>query len=499
MDVGEMFVRLGVKPGDLSGLDQVNAKVRQSLAESVGGFEKTTSGLYLPGGPATADPKVRTEVEKTTSAKVKDTSATNTMAKAHQGLIKTLSGVVNPLNMLRVKMLAVFGAMTYATDQAGKYSAALTRFQLVTGLSMQGLQALQQQFALSGVSAEETTGAVEGLQRAAAEIKLGGGNLAPWAILGIDPRSDPFTTLRKIQERMKAIPTEYSTAALRQLGLTNGVIAALHEMASIPPPNADFLLSDKEIKRLKEFNVYWNRVWDEGHRGLMKIGYAVLPVVDWIVYGIHRISLAVTRLVNFFGGIANGLREVKVFAAGALAILFAMFAGPLLPITLLILALEDLSSYLHGDKSVIGDAIAYFSDWRNVIEDVATWLQVALSYMGELADMIGRVTGLWNSDFAGAIGKWAEESNVRLSGESGRLATGGYSAGMYGPPIGAAGKSETNVSAPITVNQQNSFALGNMLNGTANSATPLYDKLMNITRDSLVDAINQSPLAEFAR
>lgn len=95
---------------------------------------------------------------------------------------------------------AAFSAMMYFAANA---ATGLYKFHLTTGLSTKDLQNWQFAGAKANVAAGEVTAAIKNIQDAQAEIALGQGNVAPWALLGIDPRQDPFRILWLIHQRVK--------------------------------------------------------------------------------------------------------------------------------------------------------------------------------------------------------------------------------------------------------------------------------------------------------
>lgn len=497
MAIGEMFMRLGVEPGDLSGIETVNKRVRMSLAEAVGSA-RTAVTSSIVGDDAPAGSRGRSEREKGIKVKQADTDATRRNDLAHLSLTKTLNNIVNPLNILRMKVLAVFAATTYATKSAGEYAASLTRFHLVTGLSVQGLQAMQQAFAGSGVSMEETAGAIESIQRATAEIKMGSGNLAPWYLLGIDPRqSDPISVMGQIKGAMGKVSTEFSTLALRQIGLTDAMIAAIKEAASLPPPNKEFLLSDKEITRLKQFDVFWNRTVDDARRGMQKIGYMFMPVAELIVYGVHRISLAFARISKYFSDHGKIAREWGIILAGAMLMLAVAVAPAIVGVLLLVVALEDLLGYMNGDDSMTGEFMDSFKDWNTSLETTASWLETILSYV---RDMIGLLPS-WVKwlpgaglamNFTGIAAGAAGEVLAGSRGDNDPMFSKNASNAAFGVPPG------TKINAPVTINQTLNLTPppgtpGNF--GPVASLTQYVELIKGATKDVVDKAQGQLPKA----
>ena len=79
----------------------------------------------------------------------------------------------------------------------------LFKFHLATDLSTRKLQDWQFAGARAGVTAGEMADSIKRIQDAQVAIQFGEGNLAPWALLGIDPRQDPMKVLWEIHQRVK--------------------------------------------------------------------------------------------------------------------------------------------------------------------------------------------------------------------------------------------------------------------------------------------------------
>ena len=83
------------------------------------------------------------------------------------------------------------------------FTEELFKFNVATGISVQSLQQWQYAAAKAGVAGKDVANALKGIQLAQAEIQLGEGNIAPWALLGIDPKQEPTAVLWQIHERIK--------------------------------------------------------------------------------------------------------------------------------------------------------------------------------------------------------------------------------------------------------------------------------------------------------
>jgi hypothetical protein len=388
--LGEAFITLGVKPENLEAISGFLSKVGNT-STALGQYEGKT---------------VRAE-------------------KATKSLMQRFRDEIGSLNMIRLQFLAISTAIVTLAEKAGKVAFELSKFSVLTGLSAEKLEVWQQQAAQVGISADEMASSIESLQKASVEWSMGEGNPA-WAFLGIDPRQDPFAVLDQLKDKFKEFNPAWANKLGADLGLSKDMIYFLKEAKNLKPSDKSFLLSDKEISKLKEFHLFFNRIWDNSKRMLQKFGLVVMPIAEFILNAVDRLSHA-------FLDLGMGLnRLITNFQALApiLTIIFATLGVALFPVTALIiglaLAFEDVMTYLRGGDSITGRLIAEFSDLNNLIKDT-------LSLLAGLADTItgGMFSGEIGAWFDKAI-KWADDAKGagKLFGPADEAAAGVATGGM---------------------------------------------------------------------
>jgi hypothetical protein len=335
LNVGEIFLRLGVKSENLDKLTKFKGDAH--------GAAGTAGDLASAIGKM--DMKLKEAGDK-------------------------IREFLGPLTIIRLQLLATVGTLTLLTEKASKVASELTKFTNLTGLSAQQLQLWQQAAAASGVSAEEVQGSIEGLRQAATDISLGKGNIAPWAMLGIDPRQDPFKVLEQLKDKLKTFPTAMGTKLAGDLGLGKDMINFLKESKSLMPADKSLILSDKEIKKLKEFNILYNRIWDNAKRTLQKFGVIAQPIAEFVLKAFDRMSKALmdgVRVVQWLGDRFKAIAPIL----GAIAIAIAAYFFPVTAgLMAVAMVLEDIASYARGDDSIIGRLIERYKDFHSVLLDI---------------------------------------------------------------------------------------------------------------------------------
>jgi hypothetical protein len=100
---------------------------------------------------------------------------------------------------------------------------ALTNFNQQTGLMAENLQKLQVAGQLSDLtlSAEQITSSIQALQQSLTQIRLGGGNIAPFQLLGISALdTDPFEVIDQLREKIKGLDSAVAVNLIQQMGLS---------------------------------------------------------------------------------------------------------------------------------------------------------------------------------------------------------------------------------------------------------------------------------------
>lgn len=108
-------------------------------------------------------------------------------------------------------------------------SLALSKFSVSTGISTRTLQEWQYTASKFSVTGEEVASTFKNIQNAQAAIALGQGNIAPWQLLGIDPRQDPEQVLLQIHNRIINMREDVARFVTSQMGIGEGMFAVLND------------------------------------------------------------------------------------------------------------------------------------------------------------------------------------------------------------------------------------------------------------------------------
>lgn len=343
MEIGQIFIRLGVKPENLEAVSKFKVDMTQTAIATKAAGDQT--------------------------------------AQAGQS-ISTLKGrfsdLISPINAARLQILAFHSAVLAATKSASNQAAELLRFQANTGLSAQRLQEWQSKAAAAGVDSGELVGAIKSIQ--SAQVDMMRGQVAPaWRLLGIDPRQDPFAVLEQVRSKLAQMPAAMGTKLAQDLGMSWDLVASLRELHTLPPAPKELLLTDREISRLKGFNVAFNSTWNNIKLGAQKFGAVMQPIAEGVLFVMNRLLMMMQDITNGFQRIMIFLEPWKNWIVGLATLLMLSFAPFTTMLVGLLLVLEDFATYMRGGKSVTGA----FINWVDKLGERFTWVKSIVDTLRE--------------------------------------------------------------------------------------------------------------------
>lgn len=283
---------------------------------------------------------------------------------------------VQKLELSSLKLLAVttgLNAAFYAMVKNGvEAGITLQRFALTTGLSGEELQQWSVRAARGNVAAAQLATAIGTIQKARASIAFGNAEAAaPWMLLGIDPRQDPFKVLEALRQQVARLDPAIARQKLSEMGFGDDIMFLLKQPGAFGAGRLDrrLVISDEESKRLAGLGAAWKEfLFTLGQVGarfsaqfaeplaavLAQLTKALILVGRFVDYlerasaGATGFKYAVLALLVVLGGLnaAIGLLilgPVGVFV-GLLGIMAVAFGG-------LILLVQDFWVQCRGGKS----------------------------------------------------------------------------------------------------------------------------------------------------
>ncbi len=237
--------------------------------------------------------------------------------KTNKALKGTKSGLADVKSMSIEAKAAIIGAI-YALERlmssSAQQGAGLMNFNALTGLSTQALQEWQYAARQAGVSSEELTGSVKGVQNAMTNMLLGKGAPEGMAMLankvGFDEKKarDTFYVMKKLQEFAKSAPPDISSNLMKSFGLNEGVISAMQRNMFRDDifKNAP-KYSQAQIVQLDKVNSAWANL---GQKIEMAMGKFTAKHGMQLISDLEKITPQVLKLVEALVTLAD---KTKVF------------------------------------------------------------------------------------------------------------------------------------------------------------------------------------------
>lgn len=305
----------------------------------------------------------------------------------------SISGISKSATLTAAALAGTLFAIERLTSGTIKSAIEMKNFNQQTGLSIEELQRWQAVAvqSSSGLSIDEITSSVKALQDSLTDTRLGGsGKSGILALLGITSfgNKDAFQILDDVREQIKGLDDAVATNLLQKLGLNPKMISILRlsneEFEKLS--KKDFL-SEEQIRIITELGVAINNLrFDLGlikDKAIADLSPALMGLVGLI----RSLSeLAVSASFGFKKLYAS-LQENE-FLFSRLKVLFLAFAIVIAPvqtaIVALILAMDDLNTYLQGGESLIGNTIEEIMKWKNALDSLLVPYEKLLSIMKNL-------------------------------------------------------------------------------------------------------------------
>lgn len=257
--------------------------------------------------------------------------------------------------------LATLGVqLSKIVDQALSAAASFQMFETQTGVSAQALQRWQIAAAQANVSAETVAASIAGLTRNLANIRMGKGNIAPFALLGIGANQNPLVVLDQLRQRLKGVNSAVATNIIAEMGLDPAMLQVLRlsndEFGKFAA-NAHGMTADQE-----KYFLHLKLQMNQASLALKDVGYAL---AEFLGPAIQRGFEDFSTLVTGPHGLIAGLKEFPAVAQSIGVVLAGMVAWvshTTLALGLLLAVLDDLAAYKRGQDSITGGAIKGVKD-----------------------------------------------------------------------------------------------------------------------------------------
>lgn len=235
---------------------------------------------------------------------------------ALSGVKKGLGEVASMSLEAKAGILAAMYGLERMMSISGQAGTNLTNFGALTGLSAQNLQKWQYAARQAGVSGEELTGSLKGVQNTMTNMLMGKGAPEGMGIVaravGFDPKRarDSFYVMEQLQKAAQKLPQDLGNNVLKSFGLSEGTISAMRRNAFNPGVMSHApAYSDKELGALDKANIGWSNL---GQKIEMAFGHFNAKHGGQLVNDISKLTTEVFKLVDAFTMLAEKLKLFKV-------------------------------------------------------------------------------------------------------------------------------------------------------------------------------------------
>lgn len=275
--------------------------------------------------------------------------------------VATLKSMVSATVAVKSQLIGATTALYQMSAAARQSALFMDSYQLNTGLSAIQLQKLSFQASQAGLSMTELGGAIQKLQQANAQARLGYGWDPIFTRLGLTPRQDPVTQLNQIGSALRRLqatnPAEAKYLATKA-GLSDSVYYAMLR-GGTEQMDKQLILTQKEQQALVKLNQQWNKFWFYLKQIVIKIQAlgasfqtGLIAILTRAAQGFYELFSRIYKTIE-----ASDKLKYTLLAVGA--ILAAVFAPELLILSAVALALEDVFTYFEGGDSITGEIVEW--------------------------------------------------------------------------------------------------------------------------------------------
>lgn len=242
-------------------------------------------------------------------------------AKDKLTAIKQLS---EGLNKLAVMLGAVAAATAVLIAKSITATMEMANFSKATDMSTAKLQAFQHAAQVGGASGAEMAGLLDSLQTKIQEVRIGEGDVSPFAMLGLDVSKNPMQMMDDLRAKLATMGDEqkqFARLLAGRIGINSAMFASLLRQSK--ELSKSLVLEQSAIDSTQEFNAAWQDLLFSLSAVRNQIVSALAPTFTFIA---ARISWVVGKLAIFTHWLASASPAAKALSVVLGLIVAALFA-----------------------------------------------------------------------------------------------------------------------------------------------------------------------------
>ncbi len=357
MNLAELFIAIGIKAEGVEQLVALNDKLKDitksakeaikeltelngiKIAPTVSGeAQANPEGYDTPIGPhqpITPNPSgYDTPIGPKTAPIVANPSAysnpigpeipASVFIKQAKDKLTAIKQLSEGLNKLAVMLGAVAAATAVLIAKSVTATMEMANFGKATDMSTAKLQAFQHAAQVGGASGAEMAGMLDSLQSKLTEIKVGEGDISPFAMLGLDVSKDPMKMMDDLRAKLAGMSGEqkqFARLLAGRIGINSAMFASLLRQSR--DLSKSLVLEQDAIDSTSEFNAAWQDLLFSLSAVRNQIVSALAPSFTFLANILKGVVVAVSKFTHWLAS-ANPLARLL---AGALGFLVAGLFG----------------------------------------------------------------------------------------------------------------------------------------------------------------------------
>lgn len=228
-------------------------------------------------------------------------------------------------------------------DSASGAAKDMNNFGKATGLSTQKMQQFGNFAEQMGVSSDEAMSSVKGLQDNLTKIRMGEGNIRPFALMGVSVTKDVWKTMDDIHKKMldPRIPDAVKKTMIQEMGLSESMMTVLKSSDSQWATIKDqMFMTESQIAGVQKYNAAMAKFSQSWKMVMQDVAAFLAPMIEDVAEFVTQFSLAMHN--------SQKLRDTLIALSPVVAGIVFMF-NPLLGVVLAIGAAFAVW-HRHGEK-----------------------------------------------------------------------------------------------------------------------------------------------------
>lgn len=235
--------------------------------------------------------------------------------------VATISNMITKIGLLQFGLSQIRNGFEKVFGETLKTGVELRNFNAQTDFSVERMQKWKAIAEQNNVAFDSLIGAFKTLQQNRAEMLVGGGNMSPYAMLGIDPRQDPLKVFDQIREKISVLDKGLQRWYLGQFGLSEDLMTIFSlSNDELNNYNSSLALTAEEVKDLTSLNQEWKgltqdlgMVWDKFIANVSPAVSGFLgdlrDVISMFSEMADSVDFAADGIIKSIDNIANHLEE----------------------------------------------------------------------------------------------------------------------------------------------------------------------------------------------